>query len=223
MERMTSSALRDVPDLPDWRVLLQAAEAVFAAPSFGDAVEFVSVVAGVCAKLSHLPDVHIRPDGTVRIRLVSFESKGLTDADVVAARQISALAAERGIPGVPSTLKRFEIAIDALDIQAVLPFWRAVLGYIDETPVRTGEPVSALIDPAGIGPAVWFQQMDTPRPERNRIHLDVTVPHDAANSYIAAAVAAGGRLLSDAGARAFWVLADAEGNEACVCTWQDRD
>ena len=21
----------------------------------------------------------------------------------------------------------------------------------------------------------------------------------------------------------FWILADAEGNEACVCTWQDRD
>ncbi len=23
--------------------------------------------------------------------------------------------------------------------------------------------------------------------------------------------------------RSFWVLADVEGNEVCVCTWQDRD
>jgi 4a-hydroxytetrahydrobiopterin dehydratase len=29
-------------------------------------------------------------------------------------------------------------------------------------------------------------------------------------------------MVSDAHARAFWVLADAEGNEACICTWQDR-
>ena len=33
----------------------------------------------------------------------------------------------------------------------------------------------------------------------------------------------GFRLVSDDQARAFWVLADAEGNEACVCTWQDRE
>ena len=31
------------------------------------------------------------------------------------------------------------------------------------------------------------------------------------------------RLLTDEYAPAFWVLADAEGNEACLCTWQGRD
>jgi hypothetical protein len=40
---------------------------------------------------------------------------------------------------------------------------------------------------------------------------------------ISAALAAGGTLLSDSAAPAFWVLADPEGNEACVCTWQGRD
>jgi 4a-hydroxytetrahydrobiopterin dehydratase len=70
---------------------------------------------------------------------------------------------------------------------------------------------------------VWFQQMDEPRPQRNRIHLDVAVPHDAAVGRVAAAVAAGGLLRSDLRAPAFWVLADVEGNEVCVCTWQARD
>jgi 4a-hydroxytetrahydrobiopterin dehydratase len=28
--------------------------------------------------------------------------------------------------------------------------------------------------------------------------------------------------VSDAFARSFWVVADADGNEVCVCTWQDR-
>ena len=65
--------------------------------------------------------------------------------------------------------------------------------------------------------------MDAPRPQRNRIHIDVTVPHEVAESRIAAAIAAGGRLVTDEYAPAFWVLADPEGNEACVCTWQDRE
>jgi 4a-hydroxytetrahydrobiopterin dehydratase len=49
------------------------------------------------------------------------------------------------------------------------------------------------------------------------------VPHDEARRRIDAALAAGGTLVSDAEAPAFWVLADAEGNEACITTWEGRD
>jgi 4a-hydroxytetrahydrobiopterin dehydratase len=111
-----------------------------------------------------------------------------------------------------------EIGIDALDAAAIRPFWRAVLGYDDEPGAAGG-----LVDPLGQGPAVWFQQMDAPRPQRNRIHLDVSVPHDEAPARIAATLAAGGTISYDAEAPAFWVLADAEGNEACITTWQGRD
>jgi 4a-hydroxytetrahydrobiopterin dehydratase len=114
-----------------------------------------------------------------------------------------------------------EIGIDALDAGAVRPFWRAVLGYVDE-PGGSGA-WDGLVDPLGQGPAVWFQQMDAPRPQRNRIHFDVSVPHDEAGPRIQAALAAGGILLNDTEAPAFWVLADAEGNEACITTWQGRD
>ena len=75
---------------------------------------------------------------------------------------------------------------------------------------------------SGIGPAFWFQQMDEPRPQRNRIHIDVTVPSDRVDARIEAALAAGGTIVDDSHARAFWVLADPEGNEACLCTWEDR-
>ncbi len=114
-----------------------------------------------------------------------------------------------------------EIAIDALDIAAVRPFWKAITGYIDE--YGPSDLSGGLIDPTGRGPAIWFQQMDAPRPQRNRIHLDVDVAHDEARARIDAALAAGGTLLSDDAAPSFWVLADAEGNEACICTWQGRD
>jgi 4a-hydroxytetrahydrobiopterin dehydratase len=80
-----------------------------------------------------------------------------------------------------------------------------------------------LIDPNGQGPTFWFQQMDAPRPQRNRIHVDISVPHDQAEARVAAAIAAGGHLVTDLNAPAWWVLSDAEGNEACVATWVGRD
>ena len=123
--------------------------------------------------------------------------------------------------GGERSVQVIEIGIDALDAAAIRPFWRAVLGYVDE-PGWSG-PWDGLIDPLGQGPAVWFQRMDAPRPQRNRIHFDVSVPHDEAEPRIGAALAAGGTLINDARAPAFWVLADAEGNEACVTTWQGRD
>ena len=65
--------------------------------------------------------------------------------------------------------------------------------------------------------------MDQPRPQRNRIHIDLTLPHDELHARLDRALAAGGTLLSDAAAPSFWVLADPEGNEVCLCTWQGRD
>jgi len=62
-----------------------------------------------------------------------------------------------------------------------------------------------------------------PRPQRNRIHIDVWVPHDQAEARVATAIAAGGRLVSDEHAPEWWSLADAEGNEADVATTMGRD
>ncbi|MER5185525.1 VOC family protein [Streptomyces sp. NPDC002896] len=92
----------------------------------------------------------------------------------------------------------------------------ALLGYEE----RVGSEED-LIDPHGRGAPLYFQHMDMPRPQRNRVHVDVFVPHDQAEARIAAAVAVGGRLVTDEHAPSHWVLADAEGNEAGVgtCGW----
>jgi 4a-hydroxytetrahydrobiopterin dehydratase len=158
----------------------------------------------------------------VAVRLSSADQMMLTDAAVAAATAISTAASDLGLTADASAMALTEIGIDALDIDLVLPFWRAVLAYVDE-PTRVGEQVTAIVDPQRINAGVWFQQMDAPRPQRNRVHLDLNVPHDQALARIEAAVAAGGRVLTDEWARAFWVLADPEDNEVCVCTWQDRD
>lgn len=200
--RRRSLRVVEDPGLEDWRLLLRRLEATFRAGSLVEASAFVQRVVVVTDA-----DVDLRPPGLVRVVLPA--------TDTASAEAVSRLAAEAGLSSEPLVATTTEVAIDAMDIPAVLPFWRAVLGYVDD-----GE--DAIADPARIGPAYWFQQMDEPRPQRNRIHIDVTVPHDVAEARIAAALVAGGTLVSDRAANAFWILADPEGNEACVCTWQDR-
>ena len=186
------------------------------------------LAADVAGRAAALPDVegHLRMDiraDRLLLSLQTAEAGWVTTRDAELARRLSALTEEFRLTTQPGdrSVQVLEIAIDALDIPAIRPFWKAVLGYADE-PGRSG-PQDALVDPLGQGPAIWFQQMDAPRPERSRIHLDISVPHDEAPLRIEATVAAGGTILSDAEAPAFWVLADPEGNESCITTWQGRD
>jgi 4a-hydroxytetrahydrobiopterin dehydratase len=222
VNRLSSSEFQARTDLPDWRIILRRIEARFRATSFDAAAAFISQIADAAEAAGHHPDVDLRYPAWVHVSLTTHASNSLTDADVALATTVSSLAAAAGLTSEPSSALAVEVAIDAMDIDAVRPFWKVLLGYDDE-PTKAGEQVVALVDPLRIGPAFWFQQMDEPRPQRNRIHLDVIVPHDVAEQRVAAAVAAGGHVVSDKRARAFWVLADPEGNEACICTWQDRD
>jgi 4a-hydroxytetrahydrobiopterin dehydratase len=221
--RITAAQFHAEADLADWRVVLRRAEAVFRAPTFAGAAVFVEQVAVAADLADHHPDIDLRYPGRVHVTLTTHASGGLTDLDLAMAREISRLAATAGLVSEPATFVAFELGIDALDIALVRPFWEAVLGYVDEKPSAPGAAPNGLVDPLRLGPPVWFQQMDAPRPQRNRLHVDVTVGHDVAEARVAAALAAGGTLVTREYARAFWVLADPEGNEACVCTWQDRD
>ncbi len=220
-ERLTSQQFTDL-GLDDWRVVRGGAQANFHCGSYGDAGRFAADVAALCDEHNHHANLDVRYPDLVHVTTTSHDAGGLTPRDERLARAVSALAVERGHRADPRPSTSLEVAIDALDIAAVLPFWRAVTAYAPENTPR-GPADDSIVDPRGIGPALWFQQMTEPRPQRNRIHLDVVVPHDEAEDRIAAALAAGGRLVSDDRARAFWILADVEGNEACLCTWQDRD
>ncbi|MFF3015639.1 VOC family protein [Streptomyces sp. NPDC057939] len=198
----------------------------------GSLAQAIGLAAGAIAVCGNSADRHLRVDARPErlvLTLQSLDHAAVTERDVELARRISTAINETGLlttePDIgteaPRSVQVLEIAIDALSIAEIRPFWKAVLGYADEAGAEG--PTDALVDPVGQGPAVWFQQMDRARPQRNRIHFDVCVPHDEAPRRIEAALAAGGRLVSATHAPAFWVLADAEGNEACVTTWQGRD
>ena len=226
--RLTRQEISDAIGYLGWRLVLGELRTQVLTGSLAAAADVAGRVAAVARDDA---EEHLRMDvrgDRVYLIVQPLTSAWLTERDIGLAREISALVSELGLtaeagvgdPAVRS-VQQLEIAIDALDIAAILPFWQAVLGYADE-PGKPGAG-NATADPAGQGPTVWFQQMDAPRPQRNRIHLDITVPHDEAKRRIAAAIAAGGKLGYDAEAPAFWVLADPEGNEACICTWQGRD
>jgi 4a-hydroxytetrahydrobiopterin dehydratase len=198
----------------DWRFVLNTIQATFRTGSFGGAAALVVAIAHAADAADHHPDVDVRYRDRVHVVLTTHATGGLTTLDVELARTISSLAADAGATPEPTVSQAVEIAIDTMNADRIRPFWAAVLGY--------REVGDVLVDPARLGPPVWFQQMSAPRTDRDRFHIDISVPHDVAEARVAAAIAAGGTLMTDAYARSWWVLADADGNEACVCTWQDR-
>ena len=209
-----------------WRYLLGAYVTSVAVDGLTQAARVAATAVAACGADA---DTHLRVDvrsDRVELTLQDAGTATVTARDIELAFGVTDAVRDLGFETTPSPqsfrpVQTLEVAIDALDIAAIRPFWKAVLAYVDE-PGHTG-PQDALVDPVRQGPALWFQQLDAPRPQRNRIHFDITVSHDEAQRRIAEALAAGGTMVSDAAAPMFWVLADAEGNEICVCTWQDRD
>ena len=199
----------------DWRVVRNDACTHVRTGSFAAGLALVDAIGKLADAANHHPDVDLRSDD-VTVRLRSGSDGRLSERDVALARQISAAASELDLPIDLNGMQSIQVAIDALVIPDVLPFWRAVLGYqqVDD---------EDLVDPRFRGPPIWFQQMDAPRPQRNRIHIDVYLPVDQAEARIAAAFAAGGHLVSDDNAPEWWTLADAEGNEVDVATMIGRD
>jgi 4a-hydroxytetrahydrobiopterin dehydratase len=211
-----------------WRYILGTLCASVPVTSLDEASRVAAAAVAACAPDA---DGHLRADlrpDRVELSLQDRNVPAVTRRDTELAAQITAALAGLGTRVASPESAEYarpvqilELAIDAMDIPAIRPFWRAVLGYRDDP--GDEEPDAAVVDPAGQGPAIWFQQMDAPRPQRNRIHFDVTVAHDEAKARVQAALDAGGTLVSDGAAPSFWVLADKEGNEACVCTWLERD
>lgn len=222
---LSRTAASEAVETIGWRYLAGTLTTSVAIDSFDQALWVAGESVGACGTDA---DGHLRVDlraDRVELSLQTRRRGLVTSSDVGLAQLISAAVTSLGVETAgasrPRPVQILEMAIDAIDIRAIRPFWKAVLAYTDD-PAETG-PTAAIVDPAGQLPAIWFQQMDSPRPQRNRVHFDITVADDEARARVTAALEAGGVLVDDSFARSFWVLADVEGNEVCVCTWMDRD
>lgn len=212
-QALTGQQIHD-EGLDGWRKVLDRLTVRYDTGDFNAGTALVTEIAQAADEADHHPDVELRyPHVTVSLK--SHDVGAITARDIRLARRISELAAARGVSTSAHAPDVLELALDTSDQEAIKPFWAAILGY------DAGD--DEVTDSASRLPSVWFQPSDSTAPDRQRWHLDVSVPHDVAQERIAAAVAAGGTLVSDERAPAFWVLADSEGNQACICTWESRD
>ena len=151
--------------------------------------------------------------------------------------------------------RTFQVTFDAHDPRALSTFWRDALGYVHPRPARgraarraptrwrrgttflaqIGVPEdqrnsrSAIEDPDGSGPRVFFQQVPEDKVAKNRVHLDVRAapgprgrrPDGRARGRVrpargAGAPATAGSSRSPPMEAGFIVMADPEGNEFCL-------
>ncbi|MGC3860826.1 VOC family protein [Micromonospora chersina] len=139
-----------------------------------------------------------------------------------------------------------QITFDCADPAALAAFWATTLGYRLQDPPgdfasweealdAMGVPperrndASAVVDPAGTGPRLFFQRVPEGKQVKNRVHLDVrAAPGLSGDARMAALEAEAERLVSHGATRlerhepapplgaGHLIMADPEGNEFCL-------
>lgn len=200
--------------LEGWCKVLDRLIVRYETGGFTAGAALVMKIAEAADAADHHPDVDVR-QAHVTVSLKSHDVDAITARDIRLAMRIGELAAAAGMGTGSQAPDVLELALDTPDHERIRPFWAAILG---------GEAREDQVsDPADRTPSVWFQTSDSSAAERQRWHLDISVPPAVAPGRIQAALEAGGTLVDDSAAPAFWVLADADGNKACICTWESRD
>ena len=104
------------------------------------------------------------------------------------ARAVSTVAASHGAVADRAAVQEVQFAIAAKADTIDLGFWRAVLGY---APMADDNGV----DPLGHGSTVWMQELDDAKALRHAMHIDVSLAREEIEGRLAAALAAGGRIV----------------------------
>jgi 4a-hydroxytetrahydrobiopterin dehydratase len=194
----------------DWVVLHGGAAAVFRAGSLVEAAQLAAAVAGVLEGSGAVLTV---AGTSLSVRLTRGVFR-LEERHVDLARAVSAVAREHGASADRAAVQEVSLAVAARPDEIDVGFWRAVLGYV---PLADDNA----IDPLGHGSTVWMQDLDPSKPLRHAMHVDVSVAREQAEVRLAAALAAGGRIVEDSLAPEWWVLSDRAGNRVCIAAWPD--
>lgn len=199
----------------DWRVLFWGAHVFYRTADFAEAARFVAAIADAAQRVGHFPDVDVRPEG-VTVRTCSREDGALSARDADLAVAVSAAARNLGLEADPSTLQVVGIAVAQDTDVDTRPFWEAAFAYR-----RTGD--EDMTDPVRRNPHLWFHELTPPRPGRGRTHIDVSVPADQAEKRVAAAVAAGGRIVAAHPEAHSWTIASPDNHGVDIAGWADSE
>jgi 4a-hydroxytetrahydrobiopterin dehydratase len=196
----------------DWVVLHGGAAAAY---DVGSLAEASALAAGICgvAGVAGSDALLTLTDRRLTVRLTRGV-EGLEPYHVVLARAISDVARRHGAVANRGAVQEVQLAVAARPNDQDAGFWRAVLGY-DTLAEDNG------VDPLGHGSTVWMQDLDPAKPLRHAMHVDVSVAREQAERRLEAALAAGGRVVEDSEAPAWWVLSDRAGNRVCIASWPD--
>ncbi|MFZ0665814.1 MAG: VOC family protein [Acidimicrobiales bacterium] len=137
----------------------------------------------------------------------------------------------------------FQVTFDAADPEKLSAFWAQALGYVRESPPdghktwesflrEAGVPkeewgaASAVVDPQGALPRIYFQRVAEQKAGKNRVHLDINCSLNLSGANGREIVDVEVARLVDLGATVvepfeegdeYWVvMQDPEGNEFCV-------
>lgn len=220
-DQISPTQFQQSEGVEDWRVIGDGANAFFRTGSFAESARLVQAISELPGVDAERPEVDLRHDGvTVRMLAVRDDYAGITTGILELARRMSAAARRLGLRADPSAVQSLLIVPGAPSREEVMPFWRAVLGYEP----RRDSPAEDLVDPHDRGVPFWFEQMEKPRADGGgAIHIAVWLPYERAEERVAAALAAGGRMVRDEFAPSWWTLADPAGNEVDVATVKGRD
>lgn len=204
-------AFLDAEGVDDWVVLHGGPTAVYRVASLADAARLAAAIASVPGLDPQTTVTLTSTQLTVRLRRGVYRTEA---SDIHAARAIAAAARALGAHADRSATQEVQLAIAAKPDTLDVAFWRAVLGYV---PLAADNGT----DPLGIASAFWMQDLDPAKPLRHAMHIDVSLAADQAEARVAAAVAAGGRIVEQSNAPGSWILADRAGNKVCIAAWPD--
>jgi hypothetical protein len=197
----------------DWRVTAWGPQAVFRASSLTHGARLVSQVVALAERLFIEPDVDLRPEAVI-IRVPYRGAERIPVGAVEFAAAISRAAADLGLVPDVSRIQSVDIYVAQHSAADTRPFWTAALGYAPQGGTDA-------VDPLRRGPQLAFNPIRGDRAGRGRTHIDVSVPADLAPGRVAAALAAGGRLVDDSRAPAWWTVASPDGHGIDVAAWTD--
>ncbi len=198
--------------LQDWVVLHGGATAVFRVPGLVEAAQLAVAIARVPG-LDGSGALLTMTDEQVSVRLTR-DLWQLDRRHLDLARQISAIARAHGAVADRTRTQEVQLAVAAHPDSVDVGFWRTVLGYA----ALGGDNA---VDRLGHGSTVWMQEIDPKKPLRHAMHVDVSVARELVADRLAAALAAGGRIVDASHAPQWWTLADRAGNRVDITAWPD--
>ena len=201
------------PGVADWRVTGTGPQAVFTATSLAKAAALLAPVVAAAEKFDVRPDVDVRPEGVV-VKVPYRDSDGIPASTAGFAAAVSRAAAELHLTANPQLAQSVGIYVAQHSQVDVRPFFMAALGY---KPLGDTDAV----DPLRSGPQLAFNPITGDAASRGRTHFDIFVPADQARARVDAALAAGGRLVDESHAPAWWSLASPDNHGVDIASWTD--